>query len=139
MRLWTSTKLAAAVAGTALLPHSLWACAACYGQSDSAMAAGMNWGILSLLGMIVLMLGGVAGFFVFLIRRSTAATAGNQAALAESWDASWPTPSETPSGFPAQSLPRGSLKRESVLALRRKACAHSPAASRPLPAARVRS
>jgi hypothetical protein len=47
------------------------ACAACFGQSDSAMAAGMNWGILSLLVMILLMLGGVAGFFVFIARRST--------------------------------------------------------------------
>jgi hypothetical protein len=60
--------------GAAILfqPGSILACAACYGQSDSPMAAGMNWGILSLLGMIGLVLGGVAGFFVFLARRSLA-------------------------------------------------------------------
>jgi hypothetical protein len=34
----------------------------------------MNWGIVSLLAMIVLVLGGVAGFFVYLARRSVAVT-----------------------------------------------------------------
>ncbi len=51
-------------------PHLLFACAACYGQSDSAMAKGMNFGILTLLSIIVTVLGGVAAFFVFLARRS---------------------------------------------------------------------
>jgi len=55
----------------------LLACAACYGQSDSAMAAGMNWGIFSLLGVIVFVLGGLAGFFVYLAKRAaTIAGAG---------------------------------------------------------------
>ena len=53
----------------------LLACAACFGQSDSAMAQGMNWGILSLLGIIVLVLGGVAGFFVYLAKRTSALAA----------------------------------------------------------------
>jgi hypothetical protein len=35
----------------------------------------MNWGILSLLGVIVLVLGGVAGFFVYLARRTSALSA----------------------------------------------------------------
>jgi hypothetical protein len=52
-----------------LQPRLLCACAACYGQSDSPMAAGMNWGIMSLLGVIGLVLGGVASFFVYLARR----------------------------------------------------------------------
>ncbi len=51
-------------------PGLLLACSACYGQSDSAMAKGMNWGILTLLAVIVSVLGGIAGFFVFLARRS---------------------------------------------------------------------
>ncbi len=42
------------------------ACAACYGQSDSPMAAGMNWGIFSLLAIVVVVLAGVASFFVYL-------------------------------------------------------------------------
>jgi hypothetical protein len=35
----------------------------------------MNWGIVSLLGMIVLVLGGVAAFFVYLAKRSAALSA----------------------------------------------------------------
>ena len=57
-------------------PDSLWACAACYGQSDSPMAHGLNWGIFSLLLVVVLMLGGIASFFVYLARRSAALSSG---------------------------------------------------------------
>ena len=53
-----------------LCPASVRACAACYGQSDSPMAKGMNWGIMSLLGIIIMVLAGVAGFFIHLVRRS---------------------------------------------------------------------
>ena len=58
------------VLSLALHPASLQACAACYGQSDSPMAAGMNWGIFSLLVVILTVLGGVASFFIYLARRS---------------------------------------------------------------------
>jgi hypothetical protein len=54
-----------------LHPASLRACAACYGQSDSPLAVGMNWGIFSLLVIVVAVLGGIAGFFIFLARRAT--------------------------------------------------------------------
>ncbi len=66
--------------GLALAPRPVWACAACYGQSDSPLAQGMNWGIVSLLAVIVAVLGGVAAFFVFLARRA-AASAGTGEAL----------------------------------------------------------
>jgi hypothetical protein len=56
-------------------PKTVWACAACYGQSDSPMAQGMNWGILSLLGVVALVLGGLAAFFVYLARKSAAVSA----------------------------------------------------------------
>jgi heme/copper-type cytochrome/quinol oxidase subunit 2 len=56
----------------ALQPHLVRACAACYGQSDAPMARGMNWGIMSLLAIIGLVLMGVAGFFVYLTRRAAA-------------------------------------------------------------------
>jgi hypothetical protein len=36
------------------------------------MAVGMNWGIFSLLGVVVVVLGGIAAFFVYLARRSAA-------------------------------------------------------------------
>jgi len=63
-------------------PGPLWACAACYGASDSPMAKGMNWGIFSLLGVIGAVLVGVAGFFIYLARRSASATAAPVVAAA---------------------------------------------------------
>jgi hypothetical protein len=61
---------AAAVLWVVLCPHSLWACAACAGQSDSPMAQGMNWGIMSLLAVITCVLGGITTFFVYIGKRS---------------------------------------------------------------------
>jgi hypothetical protein len=58
----------------ALHPVSVSACAACYGANDSAMAKGMNAGIFSLLGVVVVVLGSVGGFFVYLIKKSAAST-----------------------------------------------------------------
>lgn len=49
---------------------SALACAACYGRSDSSMAQGMNWGIMTLLGVVGVVLGCVASFFVFIGRRA---------------------------------------------------------------------
>jgi hypothetical protein len=67
--------LAAALLGAAAFqPASLFACAACYGASDSPMAKGMNWGIFSLLGVVVMVLGSIATFFVFIGKRSAAAS-----------------------------------------------------------------
>jgi len=43
------------------------------------MAQGMNWGIFSLLAVIVSVLGGIAGFFIFLARKS--ASPANQPVL----------------------------------------------------------
>lgn len=57
-----------------LCAPAAFACSACYGKSDSALAQGMNWGIYTLLGFIGLVLVGVAGFFVFIIRRAAAMT-----------------------------------------------------------------
>jgi len=58
--------------GIALNPAPVLACAACYGQSDSPLAEGMNWGIFSLLGVVVCVLASIATFFVFLGKRSAA-------------------------------------------------------------------
>jgi heme/copper-type cytochrome/quinol oxidase subunit 2 len=62
--------VAAALVALVLCPHSLLACAACYGQSDSAMAKGMNWGIMSLLAVVVCVLGGITTFFVYIAKKS---------------------------------------------------------------------
>ena len=51
-------------------PGSVLACAACYGASDSPMAKGMNWGIFSLLGVVGVVLGCIATFFVFIGKKS---------------------------------------------------------------------
>ncbi len=48
------------------------ACAACFGQSDSAMARSLNASIFTLMGAIGIVLVGAASFFVFLARRAAA-------------------------------------------------------------------
>lgn len=70
--------VAAAAALFALYPRPLFACAACFGKSDSALAQGMNMGIFSLLAVVGVVLSSVAGFFIFLARKS-ARTSGNNA------------------------------------------------------------
>jgi len=57
-----------------LLPSPVLACAACYGRSDSPLASGMNWGIFTLLGVVVTVLVSIASFFIYIIRRETART-----------------------------------------------------------------
>lgn len=61
-------RLVALCIGTALMlvPQALKACATCYGASDAPMAQGMNWGIMTLLAVIGLVLGSIASFFVFI-------------------------------------------------------------------------
>ena len=44
------------------------ACAACYGKSDSPLASGMNWGIFTLLGVILTVLTCITLFFVHVVR-----------------------------------------------------------------------
>jgi heme/copper-type cytochrome/quinol oxidase subunit 2 len=50
---------------------SAFACATCYGKSDSALAEGMNWGIFAMLGFIGIVLVGVAGAGIFIVRRGS--------------------------------------------------------------------
>ena len=66
------TSLAASVSIWALTPKAALACAACFGQSNDRLAQGMNWGIMSLLVMIVGVLGGIASFFVYIAKKSSA-------------------------------------------------------------------
>ena len=55
-----------------LAPLPVRACAACFGQSDSPLAEGMNMGIFSLLVVVVFVLGGIASFFIYLAKKSAA-------------------------------------------------------------------
>lgn len=72
-RPWLLTVLA----GVLLLQASpVLGCSTCFGQSDSPLAEGMNMGILCLLGVLAAVLSGVAGFFIYLARRSSRVLAG---------------------------------------------------------------
>lgn len=68
----TITGRALAAATALLLPVQAFACATCYGQSDSPLAQGMNWGIMTLLGVIFSVLTGIVAFFVHVGRKSSA-------------------------------------------------------------------
>ncbi len=74
------------LAALALLtqPSAVLACAACYGKSDSPLAKGMNWGILTLLAVVVCVLGTFATFFVYLAKKS--ATTPVESAVSDSPD-----------------------------------------------------
>ena len=56
------------------------ACATCYGQTDSKLAEGMNWGILTLMIIVYGVLLGIAGFFDYIIYRSNRLAAAQAAA-----------------------------------------------------------
>jgi hypothetical protein len=73
--------LAGLVLGLALQAQPLFACAACYAKLNepSPLAEGMNWGIFSLLGVIVCVLGGIATFAIFLAKRSAMISASADA------------------------------------------------------------
>jgi len=47
-----------------------FACATCYGASDSPLAQGMNWGIMVLLGFVGAVMTGIVAFFVHVGRNS---------------------------------------------------------------------
>jgi hypothetical protein len=59
-----------ALAGMFFLEQNANACATCFGESDAPMADGMNAGIFTLLIVVGGTLTGIAGFFIFIIRRS---------------------------------------------------------------------
>ena len=64
------TTLAAVAGVIAIAPSSLLACAACTGKTDSPLAVGMNWGIVTLLGFVLSVLSCLVVFFVHVARRT---------------------------------------------------------------------
>jgi hypothetical protein len=74
------SRLVLVAAGVALLalPTSVRACAACYGQSDSPLASGVTWGILSLLVVVMTVVGSIVSFFVYINKRSAAASVSQE-------------------------------------------------------------
>jgi hypothetical protein len=57
---------------------ALQACSVCFGNSDAPMAQGMNAGIMTLLGVVLLLWAGVGSFFIHLARRSARITRESQ-------------------------------------------------------------
>lgn len=80
LRLWASCL------GLSFLlpPKAAEACSVCYGNSDSDMAKGFGWGVLSLLAVVVFVLSGFVAFFIYIAKRSAAMSqAQAPAALAD--------------------------------------------------------
>ena len=69
-------KLLIAVAFATFAPSPLFACAACGSENPyaapSPLANGMNWGILTLLGVVLTVLTCTALFFVHIVRKEEA-------------------------------------------------------------------
>ena len=59
------------VPAVVLLPLDGSACATCFGETDSPLAAGMTWGIIAMIGVAYGVLFSIIGFFIFLIRRAS--------------------------------------------------------------------
>ena len=51
-------------------PRLALACPVCFGQNDSPLAKGVNMGVFFMLGIVAVMLGAFATFFVHLSRRA---------------------------------------------------------------------
>ncbi len=51
-------------------PRSSFACAACTGRSDDAVARGLNAAVLTLLLVLLVVLGAFVSFLIYLIRRA---------------------------------------------------------------------
>jgi lipoprotein signal peptidase len=73
----TFLKIGLMVALALLLPAKTFACAACYnnGAADSPLTDGMNWGIFTLLGVVITVLATILVFFVHIIRKGEAMAA----------------------------------------------------------------
>ena len=69
-------RVALATALLVLAPRAALACPVCFGQNDSPMAAGMNYGIFLMLGVIVGLWVAFASFFIYLKRRASLVESG---------------------------------------------------------------
>jgi FtsH-binding integral membrane protein len=78
----TFTKIFFALA--AFAPAKIFACATCYGANvDTNMTQGMNFGIATLLGVVVTVLATFGAFLVFIFRRSAALAAAAEKSKAQ--------------------------------------------------------
>ena len=64
--------IASALFATAFIPNSVFACGSCYGAADSPATHGMNFAILSMLGITGGVLAAMTSFFLHLRKRAKA-------------------------------------------------------------------
>jgi hypothetical protein len=57
-------------------PRVAFACPVCFGENDSPLAAGINYGILAMLGVIGVLWVAFGSFFIYLRRRARLAETG---------------------------------------------------------------
>jgi heme/copper-type cytochrome/quinol oxidase subunit 2 len=62
--------LAALVMLASMAPRALLACAVCYGASDAAQTRGMNFGMITMLGVTGVVLGSFGGMIFCFARRA---------------------------------------------------------------------
>jgi len=79
-RIPAALRVAAATLLSTAAPRLAAACPVCFGENDSALAAGINDGIFMMLGLIVLLWGAFGSFFLYLRRRARTAAAAEAAA-----------------------------------------------------------
>lgn len=73
------TAITLAVVGMIGLSTQVSACSVCFGNPDSNLTKGFGWGIISLLGVVVLVLGSIVSFFIYLAKRSAMASGASAA------------------------------------------------------------
>jgi hypothetical protein len=56
--------------GLLLLPKAAFACPVCFGENDSPLASGINYGILAMLVVVAGLWVAFASFFIYLRRRA---------------------------------------------------------------------
>ena len=63
-------RLSIAAALLLAVPRAALACPVCFGNSGEPMAVATNTGVIFMLGVVAVMLGAFASFFIYLIRRA---------------------------------------------------------------------
>ena len=79
-------KYAIALLCFAMLPQHASACSVCFGDPASPAAQGLAMGVAALLGVVFVVLGGIAAFFIYLARRGPATDPGTLSETTNSSD-----------------------------------------------------
>ena len=77
MRVSRTYLFALATAAIVILPGSVLACGSCYGAADSSATNGLNYAILSMIGVTGGVLTGITSFYFYLRKRAKAYLATN--------------------------------------------------------------